>query len=64
MTISYRLGRLFTGTVPVNKEHLTGTVPVNKEHLTDTVPVNKDHLKCLFLKKSFKQNSTTPQSAP
>ena len=36
--------RLFTGTVPVNKEHLTGTVPVNKEHLTGTVPVNKKHL--------------------
>ena len=33
--------RLFTGTVPVNKEHLAGTVPVNKEHLTGTVPVNK-----------------------
>ena len=36
--------RLFTGRVPVNKEHLTGTVPVNKEHLTGTVPVNKEHL--------------------
>ena len=36
--------RLFTGTVPVNKEYLTGTVPVNKEHLTGTVPVNKKHL--------------------
>ena len=29
--------RLFTGTVPVNKEHLTGTVPVNKEHLTISI---------------------------
>ena len=24
--------RLFTGTVPVNKEHLPGTVHVNKKH--------------------------------
>ena len=29
--------KLFTGTVPVNKEHLTGTVPVNKKQLTGTL---------------------------
>ena len=40
----YILNSLFTGTVPVNKEHLISTVPVNKEHLTGTVPVNKKHL--------------------
>ena len=36
--------RLFTGTVPVNNEHLTCKVPVNKKQLTGTVPVNKKHL--------------------
>ena len=44
----HKLERLFTGTLPVNKEHLTGTVPVNKEHLTGTVPVNKKHLTGTF----------------
>ena len=32
--------RLFTGTVPIKKEHLTE----NKKHLTGTLPENKKHL--------------------
>ena len=35
----YYWKRLFTGKVPVNKEHLRGTVPVNKEHLTGTLSI-------------------------
>ena len=45
--------RLFTGTVPVNKDHLTGTVPVNKEHLTGT-------LQKQFFPKIPKQPRSTP----
>jgi hypothetical protein len=29
--------RLFTGTVPANKNYVTGTVPANKSYVTGTV---------------------------
>ena len=33
--------RLFTGTVPANKNYVTGTVPANKTYVTGTVEKKK-----------------------
>ena len=67
--------RLFTGKVPVNKEHLKGTVPLNKKQLTGTskkwkrlcagtVPVNKKHLTGTLKNEAFPKNTPTPSKYP
>ena len=35
--------RLYTGTVPANKEYAAGTVPANKKYAAGTVPANKKY---------------------